>query len=103
MSLTKLPVYFRETTTNALLPCLVLNYFALVSCALYLLEHASWACAAHEPTQEVDIEAVRRWVEEGDLAKVQRAIELVRADDGRRARLNVGLVYGSSVDLSAKL
>ncbi|KAF7789270.1 hypothetical protein EIP86_000211 [Pleurotus ostreatoroseus] len=102
-SLTKLPIYFRETITNPLLPCVVLNYFAIVSSALYLLEHASWACTTKEPTQEVDIEAVRRWVEEGELAKVEREIELVRADDGRRVGLNTGLVYGPHANFSAKL
>ncbi|KAJ3526497.1 hypothetical protein NM688_g8255 [Phlebia brevispora] len=102
VSLTNISIYFREITANDLLPCLVLNHFALVSSALYLLEHASWAYANHEPTRDIDVEAVRRWVEEGDLAKVEREIALVRADGGHRLGLNTGLVYGAK-DVSAKL
>jgi hypothetical protein len=101
-TLTKLPSYFKESATNALLPCLLLNHFAIVTSALYLLEHASWSYATHEPTRDVDVEAVRRWIEEGDLAKVEREIELVRGDKGNRAGLNTGLVYGAG-GISAKL
>ena len=82
------------------MPCLVLNHFAVVSCSLQLLEHASWAVKNNELTKEVDIEAFRRWVEEGDLAKFEREIERVREDKGSRVVLDSSLVYGSATESS---
>lgn len=80
----------------------MLKYFAIISCALYLLEHASWSCKNLEPSRDVDLEAFLRWVEGGDLAKVEREIEVARRDYRRRTEMNWKLVYGSA-DISAKL
>ncbi|KAI0746928.1 acyl-CoA dehydrogenase NM domain-like protein [Daedaleopsis nitida] len=102
-ALEKLPAYFRESATNPLLPCVVLNYFAIISCALYLLEHATWAYAGNEPSREADIEAFRRWVEEGDLTKVEGEIASARGDFRARAEMNLKLVYGTGEHVHAKL
>ena len=101
-ALDKLPTYFQDSTSNPLLPCVMLNYFAIVSCALYLLEHAVWAHSNHKATSEVDVEAFCRWVEGGDLSKVEREIESVRAGHTERAEINLKLVYGLG-EMSAKL
>ncbi|KAI0711802.1 acyl-CoA dehydrogenase NM domain-like protein [Cerioporus squamosus] len=69
-ALDKLPGYCKEGAANPLLPRLVLNYFAILSCALYLLEHARWSCVNHKSTYEVDAGAFRRWIEGGELTKV---------------------------------
>ena len=101
-ALDKLPTYFQDSTTNPLLPCVMLNYFAIISCALYLLEHAVWAHATRKATSEVDVEAFCRWVEGGDLSKVEGEIESVRAGHTERAEINLKLVYGLG-EMSAKL
>ena len=59
----------------------MLNHFAVTSCALYLLEHATWSYQSKEPTYEVDTEAFRRWVERGDLARAERDINVVRNEN----------------------
>ncbi|RPD69725.1 acyl-CoA dehydrogenase NM domain-like protein [Lentinus tigrinus ALCF2SS1-7] len=101
-ALDKLPGYFAEGAANPLLPCVVLNYFAIVSCALYLLEHASWSHTSCKPTRAVDAEAFRRWVEGGDLAKAEGEVEFARADFRARAEMNFRLAFGAS-EVSAKL
>ncbi|RPD55029.1 hypothetical protein L227DRAFT_588665 [Lentinus tigrinus ALCF2SS1-6] len=101
-ALDKLPGYFAEGAANPLLPCVVLNYFAIVSCALYLLEHASWSHTSCKPTRAVDAEAFRRWVEGGDLAKAEGEVEFARADFRARAEMNFRLAFGAR-EVSAKL
>ncbi|KAI9065652.1 acyl-CoA dehydrogenase NM domain-like protein [Trametes sanguinea] len=96
-SLSRLPSLFTQTAANALLTRLTLNHFASLSCALYLLEHATWSCAKGEASREEDVEAFRRWVCEGDLVKTEGDIESVRRDGKGRVELNSKLVYGSGV------
>ncbi|CDO73690.1 hypothetical protein BN946_scf185015.g18 [Trametes cinnabarina] len=101
-ALAKLPSAFTESAANPLLPRLALDFFASLSCALYLLEHAAWSYGTAEPTQEEDVEAFRRWVSEGNLAKTEGEIEGVRRAGSWRETLNSRLVYGSG-DVSSKL
>ncbi|KAI9065647.1 acyl-CoA dehydrogenase NM domain-like protein [Trametes sanguinea] len=101
-SLSRLPSLFTLTAANVLLTRLTLNHFASLSCALYLLEHATWSFANAETSREEDAEAFRRWVCEGDLVKTEGGIESVRRDGKGRVELNSRLVYGSG-DATAKL
>ncbi len=101
-ALDKLPTFFKEGATNPLLPCVVLNYFALISCGLYLLEHASWSYATRKASAELDAEAFRRWVEFGDLEKVEGQIEDARTDGRGKVEMDLELVYGPG-KLSPKL
>ncbi|TBU25904.1 acyl-CoA dehydrogenase/oxidase C-terminal [Dichomitus squalens] len=101
-SLQRLPIYFGESVTNALLTTPLLNYFAAISCALYLLEHATWSRNVKEASSEVDLEAFRRWVEEGEIAHTHVQMTKAREDYHRRIALNSKIVYGGDV-LAAKL
>ncbi|KAI8985025.1 acyl-CoA dehydrogenase NM domain-like protein [Trametes punicea] len=101
-SIHKLPELFAATRANPLLPRLILNHFAALSCGLYLLEHANWSCKRSEPTCEEDVEAFRRWVCEGDLTKTEVEIESVKKEHRARAELNSRLVFGAAA-ASAKL
>ena len=102
-ALDKVAIYLRESAINPLLPCLVLNYFAIISSGLYLLEHAAWAIATEQSTSEVDVEAFRRWIEERDLAKTESLIQSAREEGLRRAVLNSKIVFGSGEVRAAKL
>ncbi|EJF59538.1 acyl-CoA dehydrogenase NM domain-like protein [Dichomitus squalens LYAD-421 SS1] len=101
-SLERLPVHFGESTTNALLTTPLLNYFAAISCALYLLEHVTWSISVKDATSEVDLEAFRRWVEEGEIAHTHDQMTKAQEDYHRRIALNSKIVYGGDV-LAAKL
>ncbi|TBU48066.1 acyl-CoA dehydrogenase NM domain-like protein [Dichomitus squalens] len=101
-SLERLPIYFGGSVTNALLTTPLLNYFAAISCALYLLEHATWSRNVKEASSEVDLEAFRRWVEEGEIAHTHVQMTKAREDYHRRIALNSKIVYGGDV-LAAKL
>lgn len=80
-----------------LLPRPALFVFAHVASALYLLEHATWAWKTGERTADVDVEVVRRWVEEGGLgAAVQEAHRARDAAKGRSA-MDVKIVYGDQL------
>ncbi|TFK89917.1 acyl-CoA dehydrogenase NM domain-like protein [Polyporus arcularius HHB13444] len=95
-ALRSLPTYIQDQarTRNPLLPRPLLDYFAIISCALYLLEHATWSCRNCEATREVDVEAFRRWMERGDLAKAEGSIRALRGDSSRRVQMNSQLVFG---------
>ncbi|RDX54655.1 acyl-CoA dehydrogenase NM domain-like protein [Lentinus brumalis] len=97
-ALRSLPTYIQDQqrTRNPLLPRPLLDYFAIISCALYLLEHATWSCRNNEATREVDVEAFRRWMERGDLAKAEGDIRALRGDSSRRVQMNSQLVFGSN-------
>ena len=99
----RVAVCLKENATNQLLPCLVLNYFAIISSGIFLLEHAAWAIATEQSTSEVDVEAFRRWVEERDLAKTESLIQSAREEGRRRAVLNSKIVFGSGEVRAAKL
>ena len=98
----RLPLYFGESVTNALLTTPLLHYFGAISCAFYLVEHAIWSLSMNEPMREVDVEAFRRWVEEGDLAHTQGQIAKAREDYHGRKALDSKMVYGVG-DVTAKL
>ena len=78
------------------------DHFALLSRALYLMEHARWSCGNREASREADVVAFRRWVREGDLVKTEGDIESVRRDGEGRVERNSRLVYGYGV-ASARL
>ncbi|KAI0711134.1 acyl-CoA dehydrogenase NM domain-like protein [Cerioporus squamosus] len=101
-ALQNLPTYFQESARHPLLPRSLLNYFAIISCALCLLEHATWSCRNHEPTREVDVEAFRRWMECGDLARAEEDIKAVRGDSRHRVQMDSQLVFGPT-EAAAKL
>ncbi len=42
----------------------------------------------------MDVEAFRRWMERGDLAKVEGDIRALRGDSSRRVQMNSQLVFG---------
>ncbi|OSD08165.1 acyl-CoA dehydrogenase NM domain-like protein [Trametes coccinea BRFM310] len=99
-SLSRLPALLAQTAANPLLPLLprlTLNHFASLSCALYLLEHATWSYTRAGASCEEDVEAFRRWVSEGDVVKTESDIKSVRRDGVGRVHLNSRLVYGSGV------
>lgn len=62
--------------------------------ALYLLEHAMWACAREEPSRELDVEVFRRWVEEGGIHALVEEVSLARDAPKDRAEVDLMLVYG---------
>jgi alkylation response protein AidB-like acyl-CoA dehydrogenase len=87
--------YLADIGLHPLLPRPVLNYFASISCAMYLLQHALWAIKEDTATQAVDVEAVRRWVDEGDVHSYAKEIASITGQDhAQRVRLNLEMVYG---------
>ncbi|ETW82236.1 hypothetical protein HETIRDRAFT_317913 [Heterobasidion irregulare TC 32-1] len=101
----QLPPLFTQNATNPLIARSVLNLFASVSCALFLLGRAAWAVRNGEATKEVDIEAFRRWVEEGDMEGDLRGIAALQKEWRRRAELDLKMVYGAggSAGVGSKL
>jgi hypothetical protein len=75
------------------MPRPVSNYFASLSCGLFLLEHAVWLSAKSDPSLSTDIESLRRWIEEGDLEPSRREIEKVSHDHRSRAGTDKVLVF----------
>lgn len=96
--LQNLPRLLSHGLTNPLLPRIVLNYFASISCGIYLLQHAILSVGIRGQALDVDIEAFRRWVDEGDVHTYAQEAEAVLAeDDIARAKLNSLLVYGAKL------
>ena len=54
-----------------------------------------WAVGNGEATKEVDVEAFRRWVEEGDMEGYLRDIAVLQKERARRAELDSKMVYGA--------
>lgn len=90
----ELPAFFQQSTINPLLPRVVLNFFASITCGLFLLQHAVWSMVNDEDTKEVDVEVFRRWVEEGDSRSSIRDIITISDNHEERARMNFKLVNG---------
>lgn len=96
----RLPSIFKQSSVNPLMPRPALNCFASVSCSVYLLEHAIWSHASDEPTRDIDLEAFRRWVLEGDLQQSLAETERIAQRYEARALMNRELVYGPSSSTS---
>lgn len=93
-----LPHLFFHAARNPLLPRLALNYFASISCGIFLLQHASWAVNTGDQACDVDVEAFQRWMDEGDIHTYAREVEAVLAGDcENRVRLNSLMVYGAKL------
>jgi hypothetical protein len=99
-ALSKLPGIFAQGKTNPLVPRPALNYFASISCGLFLLEHAIWSSVSLGPSDATDIEAFCRWIEEGDLEPSLQDIERVSQDRESRVKMDKQLVFR---DQKAKL
>lgn len=96
--LLNLPLLLSHALTNPLLPRIVLNYFASISCGLYLLQHAIWSVRSGEQASDLDLEALRRWVDEGDVHTYAREVQSIQAGDGRaRVELDSLMVYGAKL------
>lgn len=93
--LEKLPGLFSQSAVNPLLPRAVLNFFTSISCALYLLEHALWSVKSGEASSTIDVEAFRRWVEEGDMQGYLRDITVLEREQEGRAASDLRMVYGA--------
>ena len=91
--------------TNALpltpRPTLVL--FGHVTSALYLLEHLVWSHNNAEPTFEVDLDVLKRWVGEMGLVEAVRELELAMGATKERIGADQALVYGARANVNAKL
>lgn len=82
---------------NPHVPRVALTFVASVACAIFLLEHAVWSAANGTASHSTDIEAVRRWVQEGDvsnaIADVQRMLALGEGVS-QRTKEDLAMVYG---------
>ncbi|KDQ11963.1 hypothetical protein BOTBODRAFT_34820 [Botryobasidium botryosum FD-172 SS1] len=83
----------------------VIQLMGHISAALYLLEHAIWACANPKTEEwEVDVEVFVRWVERrGDLMKAKREVERVLNEGAGVRAIEKGIVYGKASLGLAKL
>lgn len=93
-ALDQLPALFKQSNMNPLMPRPVLNFFASLSCGVYLLEHAIWSHHNGELTRDADLEAFRRWVLEGDLQPSLTEIARIARNFEARSTMNSTLVYG---------
>jgi len=65
-----IPTIFKDTSHNPLLPHITLLLFGHTNAALYLLEHAVWACQGSKSDAYVHLDAFARWVVEGGVRGV---------------------------------
>jgi hypothetical protein len=90
-------IFSRTTAENPFVPRTALNYLASVACAVLLLEHSNWSQSNAQVSQDVDTDAFRRWVEDGELLDARREMERVlRLGSSVDARhdANRALLYG---------
>lgn len=83
---------------NPHVPRAALVFVASVASAIFLLEHAIWSAKNNESSTDIDAEAVRRWVEEAEVAvaRVELERKLFLTDDAQKARSRADdeLLYG---------
>lgn len=91
--LSQLKVVFRFPM-NPLLPRPALMLFAHIASSLYLLEHAIWSENSGEADAENDVEAVRRWTENGDINKTWSEVQILMEVEQERAKSDYGLLFG---------
>ncbi len=91
----KLKIVFKHPM-HPLLPRPALNFLANITCALHLVEHAIWSVRSCDSESQIDIEAVRRWVEEGDVLATWNHVERAMSPGQERVADDYSLLYGNT-------
>lgn len=65
-----------------------------IASAVYLLEHAIWAHIQREIGSDIDMEAFRRWVLEGDMETLTTDVIRAKTSVNQRISVNSQLVFG---------
>lgn len=81
-----------------LVPRPALFLLSHIACAVYLLEHAIWAYKVNAASRQVDLDAFKRWVEEGGLTEAVADVRRAKQAQPQRLQEDKDLVYGIDVN-----
>ncbi|EIN09932.1 hypothetical protein PUNSTDRAFT_143321 [Punctularia strigosozonata HHB-11173 SS5] len=70
-----LPPMFDAARQDSTLARPVLNFLGCLSASFYLLEHAIWSYTNNRPEKDIDVDAVRRWIMQGELPQSFSEVE----------------------------
>ncbi|KAI0057809.1 acyl-CoA dehydrogenase NM domain-like protein [Artomyces pyxidatus] len=85
-----------KAPVHDLIPRSAFMLISQITTSLYLLEHAAWSHSTRDRQRDIDVEAFRRWVDEGGLKTARDDVKRVLGAGDYRSQLDFALVYGGS-------
>ncbi|KAH9936374.1 uncharacterized protein B0H18DRAFT_1081997 [Fomitopsis serialis] len=89
-----------------LVPRPALFLLSHVACGAFLLEHAVWACKTNAATRRIDVDVLKRWMEEGGVTQAVQDVRRARQTQLQRLQEDREVVYGTdarAVNVSSRL